>query len=168
MQSIRSSLQDGWTILSWVSSHSFRHANVQSCLWLLGQRFSSLQFTVTSTNGFYSPPPPPPTPLDQKWFETGLRTLKIKIMPRNLNEIVPSWIRLQMRRQFTCNRRTQRRAIGLREKCDVNCGFLAQEPLVSAEADCCQNLYSSPLQTEEGGGVKKMLLQRSQFYYLRR
>jgi hypothetical protein len=48
------------------------------------------------------------------------------------------------------DRRTQRQAIGLREKCDVNCGFLALEPLVSAEADCCQNLYSFS-STDRGG-----------------
>jgi hypothetical protein len=40
----------------------------------LGQKseeFSSLLFTVTSTNEFYSPFPPHPPPADQKWFETG-------------------------------------------------------------------------------------------------
>ncbi len=39
---------------------------------IIGQKsteFSSLPFTVTSTNEFYSPHPPPP---EQKWFETGL------------------------------------------------------------------------------------------------
>ncbi len=69
-------------------------------LWTyLGQKFSSLLSTVTSSNGFYSPPPK-----KKKWFETGLlckhcmyrgtSSLRIlKIRPRNLNEIVCSWIR---------------------------------------------------------------------------
>jgi hypothetical protein len=56
--------------------------NNQSCfLWknndntcpevqFLDQRFSSLLFTVTSTNGYLLLPPPPPP--EQKWFGTGL------------------------------------------------------------------------------------------------
>ncbi len=67
-------------------------------------RVFSLLFTVTSTNGFYAPSPPPTTKVAWNWFVTwypetsSLRTLKIK--PRNLNEIVRSWIRLQY-----CNKR---------------------------------------------------------------
>jgi hypothetical protein len=47
-----------------------------------------LLLTVTSTNGFYS------LPFEQKWFETGLNVNivlvygNLKIMARNLNEIV--------------------------------------------------------------------------------
>ncbi len=73
---------------------------------------------------------------------------------RNLNEIVRWWIRLQMKRQFSSDR--SRQAIGLREKCDGNCGFLALESLVSAEADCCQNLYSFSSTDRRGeGGQRK-------------
>jgi hypothetical protein len=64
--------------------------------------FSSLLFTVTSTNRSYPPPPPLMSKSGLKlglyckhciWKPQSLRTLKI--MPRNLNEIVRSWIRLQ-------------------------------------------------------------------------
>ncbi len=50
--------------------------------------------------------PPPPT-LEQKWFETGLQWKKLytetsslrtlKIMPKNLNEIVHSWIQFNFK-----------------------------------------------------------------------
>ncbi len=44
-------------------------------------------FTVTSNNGFYPPPPPP--------SKRGLKSLKtLKIMPRKLNKIARSWVRL--------------------------------------------------------------------------
>jgi hypothetical protein len=41
--------------------------------WDKSLEFSSLQFTVTSTTGFYPPPPPPP---EQKWLEIGLYVCK--------------------------------------------------------------------------------------------
>jgi hypothetical protein len=57
------------------------------------QEFSSLLFAGTFTNRFYSPPPTPH--LEQKRFETTLCTetsssRTLKIMPRNLSEIVSS------------------------------------------------------------------------------
>jgi hypothetical protein len=65
---------------------------------LLGQKFSSSLFTVTSTNGFYPPPPPSTSKIGWKLFcnenivyrnlPKALRTLKI--MPRKLKEIVCS------------------------------------------------------------------------------
>jgi hypothetical protein len=61
--------------------------------------------TVTSTNGFY-PPPSPWAKVVWNWFvmltlyteTSSMRTLKI--MARNLNEIVRSWIRLQFKKKF--------------------------------------------------------------------
>jgi hypothetical protein len=81
--------------------------NLLSRGWILGRnwdkkKFSSLLFTTTSSNGFYPPPPTPPNKSGLKiacnanvvYTETSsLRTFKI--MPRNLNEIVRSLIRIQ-------------------------------------------------------------------------
>ncbi len=65
--------------------------------------FSSLLFTLTSINWFYSPPPLSKSflklicnvnivRLQYRIDTSNMRTLKI--IPRNLNEIVRSWIRL--------------------------------------------------------------------------
>ncbi len=66
--------------------------------WDKSLEFSTLLFTVTFTNGLY---PPPPSLLNKikiglKLFHDGsLKSESSEIMPRNLNEIVRSWIRLQ-------------------------------------------------------------------------
>ncbi len=64
------------------------------------KEFSPLLFTATSANEFYS------LPLEQKRFETGLSCKQCirkpqvwelsRLCPENLNEIVRSWIRLQV------------------------------------------------------------------------
>jgi hypothetical protein len=69
---------------------------------VIGQKsevFSSLLFRVISTKGFS--PPPPWSKVVWNWFvmqtlDTETSNLRsLKIMPRNLNEIVRSWTRLQ-------------------------------------------------------------------------
>ncbi len=66
------------------------------------EEFSFLLFTVISTNGFCPTPPPPRAIVGWNWFvmltlyvyaeTSSLRILKI--VPRNLNKIGSSWIRL--------------------------------------------------------------------------
>jgi hypothetical protein len=61
--------------------------------------------TVISTNGFYSPLPPPSWPKSGSKLVCNVnvvyRNPKSEIMPRNLNEIVRSWIRLQANTEYT-------------------------------------------------------------------
>ncbi len=57
-------------------------------------------FTVTSKNIFYPPPPPPRSKVVWNWFVTLHMETQVwelwRLWPRNRNEIVRSWIRLQV------------------------------------------------------------------------
>jgi hypothetical protein len=71
-----------------------KHRKIEPRCRILGRywdkslaEFSFLLFTIIL------PPIPPPPPEKVVWNWFGMRTLKI--MPRNLNKIVRSWIRLQ-------------------------------------------------------------------------
>jgi hypothetical protein len=61
--------------------------------WDKSQEFSSLLFTVTSTNGFYPPPPPSKSGLklvcNVRIVYTEISNLRtLKIMPRNLRKFM--------------------------------------------------------------------------------